>query len=236
MEFTSFAVPDSSKAAASSKAGRTKLPGGKRPRTNKFLQTGSPSKDKKMPAPAASVATGFAPPASEPPASQGTMPPPPPPAETSRKGKDNKVAPSPLGRTQAMEAAFNKANTLLQAKQKVCCASEIWASKPRQRNISQAATALENAAKKLSTDPSAGELQAQLLALAEEGTMAQAVFTRVRNSPAEFVKDGLNSEQEKFLKSLDPPLVATIISWIAQGLVKDMDREDDGPELEGFKK
>ena len=107
-------------------------------------------------------------------------------------------------------------------------------AKPRQRNVSQAATALENAAKKLSNDPSAGDLQAQLLALAEEATMAQAVFTRVRQSPTEFVKDVLNVQQEQFLISLEPPLVATIISWIAQGLVKDMDREDPPSRAHAF--
>eukprot|EP00439_Symbiodinium_sp_Y106_P076996 s1250_g16.t1 len=207
MEFTSFSVPDGSKPAPSGKVGRSKLPGGnKRPRTNKFLQ-GSPSKEKKIPAPAGQLQPAL--PSSEVVAGQVGMPPPPAPAETSKKGKSKE--PSPNGRSPAMDQAFNKAQTLLQAKQKAFSAAEVWASKPRQRNVSQAATALENAAKKLSNDPSAGDLQAQLLALAEEATMAQAVFTRVRQSPTEFVKDVLNVQQEQFLISLEPPLVATII-------------------------
>ena len=124
------------------------------------------------------------------------------------------VAP-PTDSTVACQANFKKAQTILEKKRGPFSLLSIWSEKPKQRAVTAASKALEDAASKLAGDASASDLQQTLLELASDASVGYSMFSRLRQNVANFMIEQMSEDENLLLRKMEPSLVATLLVWTA---------------------
>ena len=146
------------------------------------------------------------------------------PKKESKKPQNQTPAnPAARARTSSQEQAFKKAQALYDAKKKAFSPEQLWSTKPKQRLITQTVKGLDDMASKLTGDPTSSDLQQQIIELSSDIGTANGLYTRLRQQPTQFLAGDLDEAEMQMLANCEASLVATLVMWLAQGLLKDLE-------------
>ncbi|CAE7402789.1 unnamed protein product [Symbiodinium sp. CCMP2592] len=164
----------------------------------------------------------------------------PQPIQPKRESKKNPAPPNPAAKTRsnapnlaattrsnAQDQTFKKAQALYDSKKKGFSPEQLWSTKPKQRVISQTVKSLDDMASKLTGDPTSSELQQQIIELSLDVSTASKLFTRLRQQPSQFLSGDLEEVEMQLLQNSEASLVATLVMWLAQALLKDLEGEQE---------
>ena len=77
-------------------------------------------------------------------------------------------------------------------------------------------------ASKLTGDPTSSDLQQQIIELSSDIGTANGLYTRLRQQPTQFLAGDLDEAEMQMLANCEASLVATLVMWLAEGLLKDL--------------